>query len=175
MALFSKRDREHEEENEVRNPIEEIQSNSDYSGKTFVSQNDSPSSQNNKGMTNISSQAALEGIIKIEGDITINGKVKGSVTCKGKAIVGQSGMVEGDILAQNAEISGTVTGKVEVAELLSLKGAARINGDIYTDKLQIDKEAKFNGKCVMGKKAAGGISNTPVAEKPKTNTLNTNS
>ncbi len=173
MALFSKNNRE-DEQDDVRNPIDEIQSNKDFSANTFVSGNNPSNSNTDLKMTNISNNATLEGIIKVEGDITVNGKVKGSITAKGRAIIEPSGIVEGDILAQNADISGTVTGKVEIAELLSLKGAAKINGDIYTDKLVIEKEASFNGKCVMGKNAVSKAPGAPSStdNKPKTNTLN---
>ncbi len=172
MALFSKKDKDTNTD-EVKNPIEEIQSNKDFNADTFVPKSESAHRPNpNNTMTNLSSQSSLEGIIKVEGDITINGKVKGSITAKGKAIVGQSGIIEGDILAQNAEISGKVTGKVEIAQLLALKGEAKINGDIYTDKLIIEKDASFNGKCIMGKNTASSVSNQVNKEKPKVNTLN---
>jgi cytoskeletal protein CcmA (bactofilin family) len=54
------------------------------------------------------------------------------------------------VFTQYAEISGEVTGKVEVKELLTLKSTAIIHGDINTGKLIIEAGAKFNGNCKMG-------------------------
>ena len=64
--------------------------------------------------------------------------------------MGQSSHVEGDIMAQNAEIAGEVKGRLEVSELLILKPTAVINGDIITNKLLVETGAVFNGSCQMG-------------------------
>jgi cytoskeletal protein CcmA (bactofilin family) len=117
----------------------------------------------------------LEGQIKIEGDIKIEGNIKGSVTSKGKVIISNNGKVDGDIICQNAEISGYVTGKLKIADILFLKGSAVIDGDINTGKLVIENGVKFNGNCSMGVPAPAAA--TYVA--PKLETLkppmNTNS
>ncbi len=167
MALFSKKDKEDNTE-KVKNPLEEIQGNKDFSGKTFVQKNDfNQVSPTDKKMTNISAQTSVEGILKIDGDITINGKVKGSITAKGQVTIEQQGIVEGDILAQKAEISGKVVGKVEISEILALRGTAKINGDIFTDKLIIEQEASFNGKCVMGKNPSANTNIKPNVNNEK--------
>ena len=53
----------------------------------------------------------------------------------------------GNITAQNANIEGEVKGKIEISELLVLKAAAIINGDIVTGKLVVEPGAVFNGKA----------------------------
>lgn len=100
--------------------------------------------------TNISDGCVLDGQIRIEGDIRVDGVVKGSVTSKGKVTMGKSGRVEGDIICSNAEISGHVSGKLKVADILILKSNASIDGDINTGKLVIESGVKFNGNCTMG-------------------------
>ncbi len=145
MSIFNSK----KEKEGVGNPIDEIRNNKDITSQTFVNQ--SSSNKTTTKMTNIANQTTIEGILKIEGDISIEGKIKGSVTAKGKITIGASGIVEGDVLSQEAEIFGAVSGKVEVAKLLALRGNAVINGDIHTDKLVIEQEARFNGKCFMGK------------------------
>lgn len=92
----------------------------------------------------------LHGSVETFGNIRVEGKVIGNITTKSKAAFGHSSHVEGNILAQNAEIAGLVDGTVEVTELLVLKPSAVINGDIVTNKLIIESGASFNGKCQMG-------------------------
>ncbi len=92
----------------------------------------------------------LEGNIESLGNIRIEGKVNGSVKSKSKVALGNSSYVEGNIVAQNAEIAGAVKGVVEVIEQLILRPSATIDGDIITNKLIVESGAKFNGGCKMG-------------------------
>lgn len=92
----------------------------------------------------------LRGGIETFGNIRVEGKVIGDIITKSKAAFGHSSNIEGNVLAQNAEIAGTVDGKVEVTEMLVLKPSAVINGDIITNKLVIESGASFNGRCQMG-------------------------
>jgi cytoskeletal protein CcmA (bactofilin family) len=125
----------------------------------------SNTSSSNSSTTTISEGAIFDGQIKIEGDIRVEGIVKGSVTSKGKVIMGKSGKVEGDIICQNAEISGHVTGKLKVADILILKANALVDGDINTGKLVIESGVKFNGNCSMGaptQQASAAVPPTPA-------------
>ena len=92
----------------------------------------------------------VEGNIETDGNIRIEGKVEGSVKSKSKIALGQSSFVEGNIVAQNAELSGQVKGVVEVSEQLILRPTAVIDGDIVTNKLIVESGATFNGGCKMG-------------------------
>lgn len=125
-------------------------------------------------MTAISEGTNLEGQIKIEGDIKIEGTIKGTVTSKGKVIVSPSGKIDGDIICQNAEISGLVTGKLKIADILILRGNATINGDINTGKLVIENGVKFNGNCSMGTPASFAAPAAPKVEAKASNTVELN-
>ena len=63
--------------------------------------------------------------------------------------MGDSGVVTGNVLCQNANIIGTVNGNLSVKELLSLHTSARVRGDILINKLSIEPGAVFTGKCRM--------------------------
>lgn len=65
-------------------------------------------------------------------------------------VVGTTGVVDGDIVCQNADVSGTVKGTSTVTEMLFLKSTAKINGDINTGKLVVEVGASFTGNCNMG-------------------------
>lgn len=103
----------------------------------------------------IGSGTVIEGDIKSEGDIRVDGTLNGTLITKGKLVLGGTGVIEGEITCQNADISGSINGKIKVAELLSLKGNSKLTGDIVTNKLAIEPGANFSGSCAM----AGGIPN----------------
>lgn len=98
----------------------------------------------------IGAGTVIEGEIKSSGDLRIDGTVLGSVSSKSKVVVGATGKIEGDIVCQNADVSGAIRGKTVVAEMLFLKSTALINGDIHTGKLVVEVGAAFTGNCNMG-------------------------
>ncbi|MBC6399499.1 MAG: polymer-forming cytoskeletal protein [Ekhidna sp.] len=95
----------------------------------------------------------VNGSIETFGNIRVEGKVIGDIKTKSKAACGSSSLVEGSMLAQNAEVAGHIKGTIEVTELLILKSTASIDGDIVTNKLSVESGASFNGKCKMGVKS----------------------
>ena len=91
----------------------------------------------------------IEGNIAANGDIRIDGTLKGNLSTKGKLIVGDTGRISGEVNCKNFEVEGSVDGKVFVTELLSLRSKSKILGDITTSKLAIEPGAIFTGKCDM--------------------------
>jgi cytoskeletal protein CcmA (bactofilin family) len=98
----------------------------------------------------ISVGTTITGDIKSNGDFRIDGILKGTLSVKGKLVVGSSGKIEGEVECQNADVSGEIKGKINVSELLMLRASAKINGDIFTGKIAIEPEAQFTGTCSMG-------------------------
>jgi cytoskeletal protein CcmA (bactofilin family) len=96
---------------------------------------------------------SIRGDIKSDGDFRIDGTLQGSIQSTGKIVVGVSGSIEGDIICQNADLSGQVKASIHVKELLSLKATCRLNGEVYTSKLAIEPGAKFSGTCNMDDEA----------------------
>ena len=92
----------------------------------------------------------ISGNIESYGNIRIEGQITGDLVTKSKVVLGDSAKVLGNVLAQNAEVSGEVKGVIEVSDLLILKPTAIINGDIITNKLVVENGAQFNGACKMG-------------------------
>ena len=92
----------------------------------------------------------ITGDIKSKGDIRVDGSLKGSIETEGKVVVGQGGVVEGDVVCQDADVAGVLKAKITVSQLLSLKSSAKLNGDIVTNKLSIEPGATFSGSCSMG-------------------------
>ena len=100
--------------------------------------------------SHIAKGTTIEGNIETAGNLRIDGKIVGDVKNKGKVFQGDTSLIDGNVLSQNAELSGEIKGKVEVADLLILKATAVIHGDIVTSKLVVESGATFNGSCKMG-------------------------
>ncbi|MEQ8907671.1 MAG: polymer-forming cytoskeletal protein [Vicingaceae bacterium] len=92
----------------------------------------------------------LNGDIVCKGDIRIDGKLVGNLKADGKVVVGENGIVEGNIECAYATLSGGLKVNITVNELLTLKATANLVGEIVTNKLQIEPGANFSGSCKMG-------------------------
>jgi|TARA_B100001093_G_scaffold116344_1_gene108698 cytoskeletal protein CcmA (bactofilin family) len=93
---------------------------------------------------------AIEGDIKSDSNIRIDGYVKGTISVKGRLVLGPTGKIDGNVYCKNADLEGKLNGVIEVDELLSLKNTAKLQGEISTNKLSIEPGAIFSGNCKMG-------------------------
>jgi cytoskeletal protein CcmA (bactofilin family) len=105
---------------------------------------------NGSGATLIGAGTTLKGDIKSNSDLRIDGTVIGNIDSAAKIIIGSSGVVEGDISGNQADIVGKVSGNIRAKELLQLRGECVVTGNLYAGKLQIEPTATFNGQCHMG-------------------------
>ncbi len=105
---------------------------------------------NTSSINLIGAGTVINGEVISNGDIRVDGTVVGSVSSKGKVVIGSTGNIEGEILCQNADVSGKIKGNISVAEILSLKATANLVGDITASKLSIEPGANFMGSCSMG-------------------------
>ena len=116
----------------------------------------------------ISNGTDITGDVKSNGDIRIDGSLKGNLNTKGKVVIGPTGKVNGEVICKNSEVSGIIEGKITVGQLLSLKASSKILGDIATSKLSIEPGAIFSGTCKMSdNNINGGASATKEKEYEK--------
>ena len=54
----------------------------------------------------------VEGSIRCDNDLRIDGTIKGKLICQAKVIIGPTGAVEGEIQCQNAVIEGRFKGNL---------------------------------------------------------------
>ena len=101
-------------------------------------------------VNSIAKESKLEGALNTEGDIRIDGQLKGAIVTKGKLVLGTSGIIDGEVDCASAIISGEIQATIRVKELLTLKSTAKLSGEIIAGKLAIEPGAIFTGKCSMG-------------------------
>ena len=98
----------------------------------------------------IGQSTEIQGDIATMGDMRIDGKLRGNISSNQKLVVGQSGVIEGNITCKDCDISGRVIGNISVEELLTLQSTADVAGDVHTRKLVIELDAQYSGTCRMG-------------------------
>jgi cytoskeletal protein CcmA (bactofilin family) len=108
------------------------------------------SNNNSTELNFIGKGTIIDGSVKTESSIRIDGSIKGTLVCKNTVTLGENGRVEGDVEAVNAIIGGRVKGKIIVGEKLVLEARSSLVGELKAKKLIIDEGAVFDGTANMG-------------------------
>lgn len=101
------------------------------------------------GQNRINEGTSLQGDINSKGFFRIDGTINGNVNTPSKVVIGKSGVIIGTLTCQNADIEGKFEGNLDVAETLTLRSTAQIDGEVSTGKLAVEPGATFNASCVM--------------------------
>lgn len=91
----------------------------------------------------------IVGDIETNNDMRLDGSLQGNMVCHGKVVIGTQGSIVGNLECTNCDIMGSIEGKINVADTLSLKATSSITGEIHTKILSIEPNATFNGTCEM--------------------------
>ena len=113
-----------------------------------------------KVQNKIAQGTKITGSILSEGSLRIEGEVEGKVQAKGKVVLGKTGLINGELICDCADIEGVTYGSIFVHSVLTLKSTAQINGEVVTDKLIVDAGAMFNARCRM-KASVKSINDVP--------------
>jgi cytoskeletal protein CcmA (bactofilin family) len=109
--------------------------------------------------TIIGKNTTIEGNIKSQGTMRIDGNVTGKIEVQGSMIIGDNSKIEADIKADNISISGEITGNLTVKNQVQITSNGKVYGDIEVQNLIIDEGAIFEGKCKMNKKVNNSADN----------------
>ena len=97
----------------------------------------------------IESSTKIVGDIVSKADFRIDGVVEGNITTTGKVVIGKSGKISGKLNCSNADVSGSISGHIQISETLSLMSESYIQGDITTAKLSVEEGAQVDATIVM--------------------------
>ncbi|MBX4187219.1 MAG: polymer-forming cytoskeletal protein [Candidatus Doudnabacteria bacterium] len=102
--------------------------------------------------TIVSSSMRIEGELKSNGDIHIDGTITGKVHTTKDLFVGPNAQIDADILAANATVAGIIRGNVAVKGTLQIMETGKIIGNIACTSLGIREGAYFSGACKMAER-----------------------
>lgn len=103
----------------------------------------------------IGSDVEIIGNIKAQGDLHIDGTVRGDISCK-SLVIGETGHVHGAIEAEEAKVSGRAEGSV-AAGRLTITATAETNGDISYDRISIEAGARTDGTLKRATQGEAGL------------------
>lgn len=97
----------------------------------------------------LSKKVNIVGDIQGNEDLHVEGRFKGSITISGNIFVGQTGLVEADIEADNIVIQGKIHGNVVARKQLEIQALGELIGDCTAQSIDIKEGAMFEGRSKM--------------------------
>jgi cytoskeletal protein CcmA (bactofilin family) len=91
----------------------------------------------------IGADVTITGDLVSSGDIKVDGRVDGNITCR-TLTLGNQPVVNSSIKADTVRICGTFNGEVKAAKVVLTKDA-RVSGDIMQETLEIEPGAILEG------------------------------
>lgn len=99
--------------------------------------------------TVIGPSSNIQGNISSTATVRIDGNYEGDIVTDEDVIVGEKGIIKGNITAINVSLSGKVTGNVSCRGLLEILPLGVLDGDIEVCKISIIDGGTLRGKCSM--------------------------
>jgi cytoskeletal protein CcmA (bactofilin family) len=115
--------------------------------------------------TVIGGDVVIKGDISVERGMRVDGQIEGTITTKGKILVGKTGQLKADVRAGTLTIEGRISGNVS-AERVQIEASGQVFGDLNATKLVVTEGATFVGKVNVSPEAVKDlprIEATPIA------------
>ena len=104
--------------------------------------------------TVIGQNTSIRGDVNGSGNIRVDGRIEGGISIDGNVVVGEHGVVQGDIKARNLIISGKVTGNADIEASLCIYATGQLIGDIQVSSFKVEDGGVFKGHSEMSPKVS---------------------
>ena len=105
--------------------------------------------------TIVGKDTLIKGQMQGSGNIRIDGRIEGGISITGNVVIGESGIVQGDIKAGSLTVAGSVTGNVDCDGNLSIHATGQLIGDVRVRSLNIADGGIFKGRSEMDTRVTG--------------------
>ncbi len=92
---------------------------------------------------------AIRGDVVFADLLRVHGQVNGTVASEHELLVGEGGVVEGEITVGRLVVAGTVKGTVRVKDRLMIHGTGRVLAEVFAPMLIVDEGGVLEGEVHM--------------------------
>lgn len=117
----------------------------------FVNKKNEKVQDHQRSFNLIATGTDINGNIMTSGDLRVDGRIAGDISCTAKLIIGEKGIVIGNIHCKSGEVSGEVEGRIVAVENLQLNQTATVKGDIESVHFIVESGATITGHCTTNK------------------------
>jgi cytoskeletal protein CcmA (bactofilin family) len=111
----------------------------------------------------------IDGDVRGEEDLLIEGEVSGTVNLKNNSLtIGPQGKVRADVYAHSIYVDGYLEGDLVGSERVNVRKSATVRGNITSPRVSLEDGAKFKGAIEMDPQAAQNVNRGAQPPKPAT-------
>lgn len=105
--------------------------------------------------TTINHSTIIEGKIKAQEHLIINGTINGNVEIKGfNLFLGPGGRLEGEVHAQDVRIRGHMKGDIKATGIVQITKEANYSGKIESKSIAVEQGAYFDAFVNLGRRVS---------------------
>jgi len=108
----------------------------------------------------------IEGTLELDGEVKLEGQIKGKITGTGVITIGENANVQADVIAPTIIVHGVVQGQLFATDRLEVHRTAKVKGLLQATRIRIDDGAVFEGECRMGAREGAAIKAEPAKVEP---------
>jgi cytoskeletal protein CcmA (bactofilin family) len=97
----------------------------------------------------VDSGCTIRGELEFSSYFRVDGRVEGTVRSRSELVVGEGGVVEGEVEVARCIVGGEVRGTIRATEQVLLHAGARVWADIHTPALVMEDGAFLEGSVAM--------------------------
>ena len=98
--------------------------------------------------------AFIRGELSAEGAFRIDGTIEGTVASRAEVVIGETGVVKGDVVGSDVVVAGQILGNVRCTGHLEILAKGKVEGDIEARSMRIETGGVFCGTSRMGVQAS---------------------
>lgn len=100
----------------------------------------------------------IDGDVRGEEDLLIEGEVSGTVQLKSNSLtIGPQGKVRADVYAHSIYVDGYLEGDLYGSERVHIRKSAQVKGNVTSPRISLEDGAKFKGAIEMDPQAAQNV------------------
>jgi cytoskeletal protein CcmA (bactofilin family) len=100
--------------------------------------------------TVIGNGTVIEGSVRSAASVRLHGRVEGVLIAEGDAIIGSTGSVLGDVMAEQLTLEGAIDGNVSVRGHLRVAPSGVLRGEVRYGTLQVERGGILAGNALHG-------------------------
>lgn len=102
--------------------------------------------------TLVGGNTEIRGDVLFSGGLHVDGSIKGKVLStpgdSASLSVSETGSIEGDVSVPILTVNGQVSGNIYASDKMTLAPNARVTGNVYYNRLEVQAGAEVNGQLV---------------------------
>lgn len=97
----------------------------------------------------VDSGCTIRGELEFSNYFRVDGRVEGTVRSRSELVVGEGGVVEGEVEVARCVVGGEVHGTIRASEQVLLHASAKVWAEVHTPALVMEDGAFLEGSVTM--------------------------